>query len=332
MKYLIFFLCFSFLCSCSNHRSKGIVAEVNGQDIYLSELSRLTTQETFDLLNMAYEIKLKVLEDLIKHKLIEQEAASVGKSFETFLNDYVEKVIEMKKDSLCTVYGATKERILHSKEKLSKVPIGSIAGTLAVKNDIRNSLIQHLADSLYKKAQIKKYLYPPKQPECVVNDLSVHYRGNLDATITFIVASDFNCMRCVDFEKTLKQIYNDYKDRVKFGFINFADEPTLAALSCEAADKFYKFWEFHDAIFEHEAFIDSAFVFNVADSMGLDLESYKRELLSAKNYSKVEHAINKLMERGLFATPTIIINNRLVYMTNSYDELTRLLDKELQGV
>ena len=37
------------------------------------------------------------------------------------------------------------------------------------------------------------------------------------------------------------------------------------------------------------------------------------------------------MERGLFATPTIIINNRLVYITNSYEELTKLLDKELQN-
>lgn len=331
MKYFISFLCFFFLCSCSN-RSKNIIAEVNGQEIYLSELSRLTTQEIFDLLNTTYEIRLKVLDDLIKHKLIEQEAALVGKSFEVFLNDYVEQVVKMKEDSLRMIYGATKERILHSKEKLSKVPINSITGTLAVKNDIRNSVIQYLADSLYNRAQIKKYLYPPKRPECVVNDLNVRYRGNLEAATTFIVASDFDCKRCVDFEKTLDLIYKDYKDRVKFGFINFADEPTLAALSCEAADRFHKFWEFHDAIFAHEAFVDSAFVFGVADSMGLDLERYRRELLSAENYSKVEYGISKLMERGLFATPTIIINNRLVYITNSYGELTRLLDQELEGV
>ena len=45
------------------------MAEVNGYEISASELSRLTTQETFDLLNTAYEIKLKALDDLIKHKL-----------------------------------------------------------------------------------------------------------------------------------------------------------------------------------------------------------------------------------------------------------------------
>ena len=36
------------------------------------------------------------------------------------------------------------------------------------------------------------------------------------------------------------------------------------------------------------------------------------------------------MERGLFATPTIIINDRLVYITNSYEELTELLEQELE--
>lgn len=146
------------------------------------------------------------------------------------------------------MFGSVDERVLHSRERLSKVSSGSIEGNISLRNDIRAAVIQHLADSLYNKADIKRYLYPPKQPQCVISDLNVHYRGNLNAATTFIVASDFDCKRCVDFEKTLKQIYSEYKDKVRFGFINFADEPTLASLSCEAAVKYNKFWEFHDAI------------------------------------------------------------------------------------
>lgn len=228
MKYLIF-LYFFFLCSCSN-RDKSIVAEVNGYEISASELSRLTTQETFDLLNTAYEIKLKALDDLIKHKLIEQEAAAVGKTFNVFLDDYVKEMINGKEDSLLMMFGSVDERVLHSRERLSKVSSGSIEGNISLRNDIRAAVIQHLADSLYNKADIKRYLYPPKQPQCVISDLNVHYRGNLNAATTFIVASDFDCKRCVDFEKTLKQIYSEYKDKVRFGFINFADESLLLHL------------------------------------------------------------------------------------------------------
>lgn len=321
----IFFL---LLCSCSG-RDKNIVAEINGHEIYASELSKLTTQETFDLLNMAYEIKLKALDELIRHKLIEQEASLAGKDFDTYLDDYVERTVNMKRDSLLRIYGAVEKRFLYSKEKLKDVSAESFEGNLSVKNDLRAAVIRHLSDSLYNKAQIKRYLYPPKQPRCVVDDLDVHYRGNLKAQTTFIVASDFDCKRCVDFEKTLKRIYDKYKDRVKFGFINFADEPTLASLACEAAARFDKFWEFHDALFEHEALVDSTFIFEVASKQGLPLEDYKQELQSARNYDKINHLITKLMERGLFATPTIIINNRLVYITNSYEELVELLEQEL---
>lgn len=292
------------LYSCSKV-DKEVVAEINGHKIYASELSQVTTQETFDLLNMAHDIKMRALDDLIKRKLIEYEALKRGKLNEEFLDVYVDSVFASS--------------------------IEKSTADLLPKNEMRNILIRHLADSLFNKAQIRRYVYPPKQPECVVADLCVQYRGNLDATTHLIVASDFTCKRCAEFEKTLKRIYDKYQDRVKFGFINFANEPNLASLACEAAGKHGKFWQFHDAIFSHDALPDSAFIFGLAENLGLDVAKYKQDLQSAATYNRVNHTIDKLMERGLFATPTIIINNRLVYITNSYEELTKLLDKELQN-
>lgn len=303
MKYLLFIL-IPLLLSCSKN-NKEVVAEVNGYKLYNSELSQVTTQETFDLLNMAYEIKMRSLDDLIKRKLIEYEATDQNISVDVYLNTYIDRAIV---DSA----------------------IIDAAGSNS-KDRIRGVLIQRLVDSLYNVAQIKRYVYPPKRPNCVLEDLCVHYRGNLDATTHLIVASDFNCKRCTEFEKTLQRIYEKYQDRVKFGFVSFADEPTLASLACEAAGKHGKFWEFHDAMFSNNSFPDSTSIFTFAKSMEIDVEEYKQDLLSTDNYNKVNHTISKLMERGLFATPTIIINNRLVYITNSYEELTKLLDQELQN-
>lgn len=64
MKY--FFLFLPLLLYACSHRSDEVVAEVNGHKLYNSELSQVTTQEVFDLLNMTYEIKLRSLDDLIK--------------------------------------------------------------------------------------------------------------------------------------------------------------------------------------------------------------------------------------------------------------------------
>lgn len=155
------------------------------------------------------------------------------------------------------------------------------------------------------------------------------YRGNLDSPVSFIVASDYNCERCVQFEKTLSKLYDNYKERVKFGFVHFADAPSLAALACEAAGEQKQFWTFHDTIFNYSGVADSAFIYNLAKSKRLNMTEFDAYLHSSDKYKEMDKVINQLVERGLMATPTIIINDRLVYVTNSYEELSRLLEYEL---
>lgn len=328
MKILLFLSFSLFLFSCTNS-SKEIVAEVDGEKILLSDLSQATKQEIFDLLNMAHDIKLKALDNLLKQRLLEREAEKKNLTLEQYMEEYLSQKIILNEDSLRRLYGLTEDQVSYAKNEMYASSKANMEGKLALKNKLRSILIQKLADSLYSEAKIKKYIYPPKQPECVIEDLCVHYRGNLKSSVSFIVASDFNCERCVEFEKTLKRIYAKYQDRVKFGFINFAASPDLAALACEAAAKQNKFWEFHDAIFAHKGIADSTFIVRFAKNIGLNADQFKQDLTSSENYDKIDQTINNLLKRGVFATPTIIVNDRLVYMTNSYEELSKLLDSEL---
>lgn len=307
MAKLLYFFSLLLLCSCANPR-KEIVAEVDGIEIAQDELSQSTKQELFDLLNLAYDIKMRALDDLIKQKLLTAAAGKQKMTLEEYLNGYV-----------------------ISKNGAAKEDVSTEFSSMLTKDELRNRMIQQLADSLYHKANIKKYIYPPKQPDCAIQDLCMHYRGNLNAAVTFIVVSDFTCERCIEFEKTLQLIYDKYHQQVKFGFINYAASPNPASLACEAAAQQHKFWEFHDAIFQHKALADSTFIFNLATAEKLNLNRFKRDLVSREIYDNQIRTLDELAKRGLFATPTIIINNRLVYQTNSYGELTKLLDYELQN-
>ena len=71
-------------------------------------------------------------------------------------------------------------------------------------------------------------------------------------------------------------------------------------------------------------------IFNLAKTKNLDITQFRKDLHSSENYKKLDKTINDLVNRGVFATPTIIVNDRLVYMTNSYEELSRLLEYELR--
>ena len=329
MKQLLCISLLLLLFSCS-HANKEIVAEVNDETILLSDLSEASKQELFDLLNMAYEIKSKVLDDLIKKKLLDKEAKKQNMTAEQYLELYVDMRTGTNLDSIKAFYKLADNQVNIVRSQLYGSSPKTMEGELTLKNKLRSIFIQQLVDSLYSKASIKKYIFPPKQPKCVITDLCVYYRGNMDASVSFIVASDFTCERRVAFERTLQRIYDKYKDRVKFGFVSFGDSPTLSALACEAAGRQNKFWDFHDTIFAYEGVADSTYIFNLARSKNLDMMRFKRDLLSSENYEMLDKTINDLVNRGIFATPTIIINDRLVYMTNSYEELSRLLEYELQ--
>lgn len=330
MKILHLLLFFSLFISCNAPivNKDDVVAEVNGEKILLSELSSQSKQEIFDLLNTAYEIKNRVLTNLIKQKLLENAAKDENKSLEEFLDSLAQQKSLLDQDSLKKDYGISTQSF-YAKNGLVSLEKGSMEEELSFRQKLRGRIAQTLVDSLYQRADIKRYLYPPKQPECVVRDLCVRYRGNLDSSVSFIVASDYNCERCVQFEKTLSRLYDKYKDRVKFGFVHFADAPSLAALACEAADKQKQFWAFHDAIFNYEGVADSTFIYNFAKSKRLDMKVFDADLHSPDSFKEMDKTINQLVERGLMATPTIIINDRLVYVTNSYEELSKLLEREL---
>ena len=62
------------------------------------------------------------------------------------------------------------------------------------------------------------------------------------------------------------------KERVKFGFVHFADAPSLAALACEAAGEQKQFWTFHDTIFNYSGVADSAFIYNLAKSKKIEYD------------------------------------------------------------
>lgn len=325
--FTIWLLLLLFSCSKVN---KEIVAEVDDESILLSDLSEASKQELFDLLNMAYEIKSRVLDDLIKKKLLEKAANKQNMTIYQYLESYVDMKISANIDTVMTPNTLVTNHVSVMRGQLHSSFQESMEGELVLKNKLRSNIIQQLVDSLYRRAIVKKYLFPPRQPKCVITDLCIHYRGNLNAPVSFIVASDFNCERCVTFESTLQRIYDKYKDRVKFGFVSFGDFPTLPALACEAAARQDKFWDFHDYIFAHKGFVDSTFIFNLAKNKCLDITQFKKDLHSPENYKKLDKTINDLVNRGVFATPTIIVNDRLVYMTNSYEELSRLLEYELK--
>lgn len=84
---------------------------------------------------------------------------------------------------------------------------------------------------------------------------SDHVRGNVNAPITLIEFSDFDCPFCKRFHPTMTQLLDEYPDKVRWVYrhLPLTDlHPNAAkkALASECAAEQGKFWEFADRLIE----------------------------------------------------------------------------------
>src|SRR5882762_3835926 len=102
-----------------------------------------------------------------------------------------------------------------------------------------------------------------------------HIQGNVNAPITLVEYGDYECPYCGAAYPVIKQIQKKMGDQLRFIFRNFPltnSHPfaELAAEAAEAAGGQGKFWEMHDAIFEHQHALEPPRLIALATKVGLD--------------------------------------------------------------
>lgn len=148
--------------------------------------------------------------------------------------------------------------------------------------------------------------------------------GKADAKVTVVEFSDFQCPFCRRAAFTLKPYLKEFRDDVRFVFMNFpldaacnpAIEHSMHPVSCIAAksvlcaDKQGKFWEMHDEIFENQKRLSRSILLQLASKVGLERASFEKCLASEEISEVLKKDVdegNRLEVRG---TPAIYINGR----------------------
>lgn len=330
---IIYFVVFVIsITSCIKNtpiNKSEIIGEFNGESIYAVEVDKLIQQELFDQLNQIYAIKSKAFDAYIDLRLLQHEAKSRNLNADDYAEQYaLHKMQRVGIDSLYEQYQLN-QRVKFHGLNMSVVDKESLEENVKLKYNLKAFIIRDLLDSLKKSTDVKKYVYPPKSPNIDLSGQLVYVRGNKDSKVTFFTISDFDCNKCIESQPLFDSLYVKYKDRVKFGYINFSATPTLAQLACNAANEQGVFWSYHDSLYNQKCFIDSVIVYNIAKEMNLDIDQFKKDLLDPKAAEMINGTINELVEKGIFATPTVLINKRLIYNSASFDEISHLIEEEL---
>ncbi len=164
-------------------------------------------------------------------------------------------------------------------------------------------------------------------------------RGPENAPLTLVEFGDYQCPSCGAYHPLVKEILNRYPQQLRLEFHHFPlvtihPNSMLASQAAEAAGEQGRYWEMHDAIFDHQReWADSPnaepIFIALASGFGLDINKFMQALRSPQ----IQERILKDVERGnnahVEAVPTFFINGEQVHVRLSMEDFVQAIESHL---
>lgn len=161
-----------------------------------------------------------------------------------------------------------------------------------------------------------------------------HIRGPVDAPLTLVEYSDFECPFCARATGLGVALRRRFGDDLRYvvrhlPLTDVHPRSEMAAQAAEAAAAQGRFWDMHDQLFAHPDALEAADLLEHAEAIGLDMERFVRDLESGVPARNVRDDVASAEASGVTGTPTFFIGGR--QHSGAYDEET-LAAKLLESV
>ena len=157
--------------------------------------------------------------------------------------------------------------------------------------------------------------------------------GGQNAAVTLVEFSDFQCPFCSRVTGTLDLIENTYGDKVRIVFkhlpLRMHSRAPLAHAASEAANRQGRFWEMHDLIFANQRELTEAKYIEYAGKIGLDVDRFKKDMVSASVKARVEADKAEAERLGVTGTPGFFVNGYFLSGAKPFSEFKRVIDAQL---
>ncbi len=273
------------------------------------------------------------MEEYLKEQVLQTEASLRSISKDQFLREEIDnKINPTALDEFIRKQKFDSRGLISLSGGYRRVEAKSAEGETMVEQEYKEFLKQKLMDSLMKKHSIEILLQPPSPPPVNLDKLPIaHFRGNLNSSVSVLEISDFECPNCRSAYGAFKKIYEKYETRVRFGFTPFSSQLTLPAIVAEVATEQNKFWEMHDAIFQNAIIsgADTSGYIKLASSLRLDTLKLRKQLGNSNFREAIQHNISYLQEKRIYATPTVVVNGKIVLDSFKPDQIEKAIEEAL---
>jgi protein-disulfide isomerase len=186
-----------------------------------------------------------------------------------------------------------------------------------------------------EKVQFEEEFANPKVP--VIDEKRVIF-GNMKAPITIVEYSDFECPYCTRGYNTIKQVMQEYGDKVR---VIYKHLPLDFHPLAEPAAKYYeaislqdhaKAQKFHDMIFDNQGELKSdkeKFLDKAATKVGANLAKLKKDLDSDVVKQRIASDIEEARKFEFSGTPGFLINGVSLKGAYPFPEFKKIIDRHL---
>jgi protein-disulfide isomerase len=303
-----------------------VLVAINGEPLRVDTINERMKAYVYKLEMRIYAARQQVLDRRINDMLVLAEANKRKVGPEEIVRAEITDKLKAPTDAeVAKFYEENKSRIR-----------GDFAGARTaivnyLQDEQQTKLENDLADRLRAGAKVRVLLKEPQAPVINVSLGNGASRGDVNAPVTVVEFTDFQCSACGGMYPIVEEVLKSYGDRVHFVMRNFpltTVHPNAfnAAQAAEAAKAQGKFWEYIDLLFKNQTTLDVDSLKKYASQVGLDRKRFDSELDAGKYEAIVRKDIEEGEGYGIDSTPTFYING-VVLTEYSADGLRAAIEK-----
>lgn len=310
-----------------NLNANAVIATVGGQPLKAGALLERLKPIIYRMRLEAYELTKKQADQLLDNTLLLTEANRRQIGPEQIIRTEVsDKVRPPTEEEVAKFYNDNKSRLSGELNSLRN----QIANYLQEQS--RLNLEKELSARLRKSANIRWLISEPEQPVLSISLDDDPARGDVNAPVTVVEFTDFQCPACAAMHPVLDQVLKSYGNKVRFVVRDFPlsqhEFARKAAEAANAAKAQGKFFEYADLLFKNQKALDVASLKKYASELGLDRARFDAALDRGTFAAEVTKDIEDGESYGVGSTPSIFINGRQLRILNE-EGLRQAIDRAL---
>jgi protein-disulfide isomerase len=308
--------------------ANSTIATIAGKPVLAGPLLEQLKPSIYEIRSQLYTALRNSLDQLLYARLVIEDAHRRGVEPETIIRaEITEKTLPVPQADVDKYYSENKT---YFEENHVTVDAARNAIVEQLENIARARLEADLANRLKIQFPMVDYLVEPELPVLTISVDDDPSRGDVNAAVTVVMFTDFQCPACAKTHPILQELLKPYGNKVHFVVRDFPlamhPDSRKAAEAAGAANAQGKFFEYIELLYKNQTALGIPQLKQYATQIGLDRAKFDLELLRGTYAKEIQHDVEDGARYGIRGTPAIYVNGRRV-MDISATGLQQALDR-----